>query len=410
MLTTLQNRTCVSYKFTDPKQKPSWNGKRFRFLVKRPDRPDLWEEYVQLRQVDWQKDTTTAHEFYVANRDAMDAGAVVANPNRYTPGELSALQFYYNEVARTDAESVATELDNDPPEETVLIESGITPHRIQKKVNGYARKAIPTDCTLLTQGIDVRKVALHWVVRAWSTSGNGWSTIDYGVHEVHGTVHGSDEGLDLAIKRAILARLEEAKQADYCKTDGEILPIDLTCVDAGWRTEAVYAACAEAGLGVMPIMGFGRSSGCVQANFSEVQRTTIDRKPGDGYFFSSKGNLWLVCADADRWKAWEHDRWMTAPDKPGCMMLFGEPSDNPERLSSDEKSHHSYARHICNEVEVEEPYKGTIRRRWNAKSDNTHWLDASYYADVAAAIKGIKLLSPARPAPPRPNRKRVQYV
>jgi hypothetical protein len=55
-------------------------------------------------------------------------------------------------------------------------------------------------------------------------------------------------------------------------------------------------------------------------------------------------------------------------------------------------------------VEVEEPYKGTIRRRWNAKSDNTHWLDASYYADVAAAIKRINLLSPARPAPVKTNR------
>ena len=42
MLTTLQNRICCSYKFTDPAQKPSWKGRRFRFLVKPPERPDLW--------------------------------------------------------------------------------------------------------------------------------------------------------------------------------------------------------------------------------------------------------------------------------------------------------------------------------------------------------------------------------
>jgi hypothetical protein len=114
----------------------------------------------------------------------MDASAIVANPHRYTPGELSALQFCFNEVARTDVESVATELDNNPPEEVVLIESGITPHRIQKKVNGLARETIPPECTLLTEGIDVLKVALHWAVRAWSASGNGWAMIDYGMQEV----------------------------------------------------------------------------------------------------------------------------------------------------------------------------------------------------------------------------------
>jgi hypothetical protein len=139
-------------------------------------------------------------------------------------------------------------------------------------------------------------------------------------------------------------------------------------------------------------MGVGKSAGCTQANFADVQRRSQDRKPGDGWFLSRKGRLWLVCADTDRWKAWEHDRWMTASSKPGCLTIFGEVSDRPDRLSADEKAHHSYARHICNEVEVEEPYQDTIRRRWKAKSENTHWLDASYYSDVAANMKGIRLV------------------
>jgi hypothetical protein len=126
-----------------------------------------------------------------------------------------------------------------------------------------------------------------------------------------------------------------------------------------------------------------------------VQRRTLDKKPGDRWFLSRKGRLWLVCADADHWKAWEHDRWMTAPGKPGCLTIFGQPSDKPDRLSADEKSHHSYARHICNEVEIEEPYQDTVRRRWKAKSENTHWLDASYYSNVAANMKGIRLVGPA---------------
>ena len=64
---------------------------------------------------------------------------------------------------------------------------------------------------------------------------------------------------------------------------------------------------------------------------------------------------------------------MTAPGKPGCAYLFGTPGDPGGRLNHDEKGHHSYAHHICNEVEVEEPYKGSVRRRWKERSENTHW-------------------------------------
>ncbi len=396
MLTTLQSRTSVSYKYTDPAQKPSWNGKRFRFLVKPPERIDLWEEYVHIKQQDWQNETAKANEFYAANRRKMDAGAEVANPNRFTDGELSALQFYFNEVARLGPEAVATEYDNDPPEEAGPIESGITPHRIQKQLNGYPRRLIPPGCVKLTRGIDCRKVALHWVVRAWRPDGTGF-TIDYGVHEVLGTIYGSDEGLDVALKRAILSFLEESKGYDYAMIDGgEIKSIDRTLIDAGWRDDAVYSACLEAGsLGIFPVKGFGKSSGCVRVNFSEVQRRTPDRKPGDHWFLSRQGRLWLVCADADHWKAWEHDRWMTSPAKPGCMTLFGESSEPGGRLSDDEKAHHSYARHLCNEVEVEEVVKGKLKRYWKEKSSNTHFLDASYYSDVAANMEGIKVIAGA---------------
>ncbi|MBC7854503.1 MAG: phage terminase large subunit family protein, partial [Pirellulaceae bacterium] len=388
---------------TDPGQKPTWKGKRFRFLTTKPERSELWDEYVQLRQAHPEDEFgRIAHAFYLENRATMDAGAGVANCNRFdgqilpdgTQLEVSSLQRYYNEVARIGPEAVASEYDNDPPEEAGPIESGITPHRVQRQLSGYARKTIPPECTVLTQGIDVRKVALHWVVRAWRPDGTGF-TIDYGIHEVHGTKYGSEDGLDVAVKRAILARLEATKETEFVNTAGQRMSFDLTLVDAGWRTAAVYSACAEAGLGVMPIMGFGKSTGCTQANFSDVQRRTLDKRPGDHWFLSRKGRLWLVCADTDHWKAWEHDRWMTAPGKPGCLTLFGQPSDKPERLSADEKSHHSYSRHICNEVEIEEPYQGTIRRRWKAKSENTHWLDASYYSDVGANMKGIRLAGPA---------------
>ncbi len=106
--------------------------------------------------------------------------------------------------------------------------------------------------------------------------------------------------------------------------------------------------------------------------------------------------MWLVCFDADRWKSYEHDRWMTAPALPGALLMFGE-SSGMERMGFDEKSHFAYARHIVSEAEQEELVKGVLKRSWKVKSSNNHWLDASVMSDLAAAMRGyVWRVSPAR--------------
>ena len=44
------------------------------------------------------------------------------------------------------------------------------------------------------------------------------------------------------------------------------------------------------------------------------------------------------------------------------------------------------------EYETEEVVNGRLVRKWKNKSKNNHYLDASYMADVAASIQGVKLL------------------
>ena len=414
MLTTLQSRVAVSYRFTDPAQKQLWKGRRFRFLVKPPDRLDLWDEYVQITKADLEEFarrqaegldggdpfSRRAHQLYVDNFEVMNAGAEVSNPNRFdsqilpdgSQTELTALQRYYNEVARIGPEAVATELDNDPPEEAGPVESSITAHRVQHQRSGYPRRVIPPGCTVLTQGIDVGKTALHWVVRAWRPDCIGY-VIDHGVTDVHNTVVGSDEGLDVQIRNAIKTRWEEVLEAPYHTVDGAPMQVGLTLIDASYRTTAIYHVCREIGLGIRPAMGMGKSSGCTQANFTDVRYRTRDRKPGDGWFEArSDKRIWYIAMDTDRWKAWEHDRWMTTPGMPGSLLLFGDPSPPGGRLTTTDKEHHSYAHHVVNEKEVEEIVKGQLRRYWKRLGAN-HWLDASYMSNVAANMLGIKLLN-----------------
>jgi hypothetical protein len=92
------------------------------------------------------------------------------------------------------------------------------------------------------------------------------------VHEVVGTKYGVDDGVDEAIRKSILGLVEQLKEHGFCDVNGEVKPIDLILVDAGWKTDAVYSACVTVGVGIMPVMGFGKSSGCTQANFSLAQR------------------------------------------------------------------------------------------------------------------------------------------
>ncbi len=49
-------------------------------------------------------------------------------------------------------------------------------------------------------------------------------------------------------------------------------------------------------------------------------------------------NVWLVNINAEHWKGWEHDRWLTAAVKPGSMFLFGTPSPAPSEVAEDTES------------------------------------------------------------------------
>ena len=434
MLTTIQNRTCASAQFTDAKLKPSWKGKRFAFLHQKPERMDLWDEYVSLRQQAMSEGDEfgrKAHQFYLEHRGAMDAGAQVANPfsfdGRVIPIEesqikeptnmdrrdflklcpmlqVSALQRYYDFVADNGEHAALSELQNDPPAESGPIESGITAYRIQTQVSGFPRKVVPPGCSWITQAIDVRKAGLHFVVRAWLLDNENCLstayTIDYGFQDSHGTTPGSDEGVDVAIKQAILARKDMMERDPYIDTGGVVRKVDLTLVDAGWRTEAIYEACREIGMDWKPAMGFGKSNGCAKTSFTGVVHNTTDKKKGDRWFLSRRpGGTWLVCMDTDFWKSWEHDRWMSDPNKAGTVLLWGESSDRPGRLSQDQKSHFSYSKHLTAEIEVEEVVKGMLKRGWKSKSDSNHYFDASYMSDVAASMLGVRLVRTGSIAP-----------
>lgn len=423
MLTTIQSRISVSYKFTDPEQKPSWQGKRLRYLLTPPDRLDLWEEFIGMQQDDWRNKTHHAHDFYVANQEEMDRGAVVANPHRRAEGQISALEHYYVEVAKRGQEAVSTEYDGDPPEIQDGFEDELTARAVQFRLSMLDRGCVPSDAVMLVRGIDVGKYRLHWVVKA-ITADASFYVIDYGVKETHGAERGTDAGTEFAIRQAIRElksgedvpeyRRPEIMQADGELLPGELVPISLTLVDSRYFKEGVIAGCRDNGDGWFPSMGHGKSNGCVSTSFRSYQKATDEIKPFDGGYlkYDAATGAWIVHADTDRWKEYEHERWKTPMGKPGAAYIFGSMTDEEKRwadnrLPRDVKEHGNFSKHIVAESLVEIFNNGILQRKWKTKAGYSanHYLDASYLCNVAAALRGIRLmisLTPDQETPRRP--------
>lgn len=409
MLCTLINDSCIASIYTDRKRKPSWRGQRHRLLSTLPERGDLWDEYIAMREGRGEDDPDArrAHEFYSARRKQMDAGAIVTNPYRFdsrpladgTPGQLSAIQACYDIIADRGWEHFNTEYQNEPPAKEAAIDSGISAEKIQSRLSGFDRYETPPSCTIQVQGIDVRKIGLHYVVKAFEPNATSY-VVDYGFHETYGTTYGSDEGVELAVRRAILDRLEQTQQ----QSPG----VTLTLVDSGWMTPAVYQACLDIGHGIYPAKGSGKSHGCAAMSFSPARAETNICKPGDGWRMDYQPirrgvGVWLVNCDADRWKSFEHARWLTPEGKAGAAYLFGHVTDEERRwldrrLPQDARDHFAFAKHLTSEVETEDVIRGTLRRFWRTKPGRVqnHYLDASYLCNVAAAMLGAKIMQSAQ--------------
>ena len=104
-------------------------------------------------------------------------------------------------------------------------------------------------------------------------------------------------------------------------------------------------------------------------------------------------NVWLQELDADYWKQWVHERFLTPTFdennllKRGSLSLFQHQGN---------RRHLSYSQHIVAEELTTEFKEGKgVKTTWLAKNPNNHWLDATYLAAACTEALGIKLITPS---------------
>jgi hypothetical protein len=404
MLCTIQNRKCIAYKYTDPKLKPSWRGKRFRKMIKPPDRMDLVEKYIEMRKARpiTDPDAREAFRFWRDNKEDIERGHEISNPYSYSqkihadgePLELSACHSYYNRVADTSAQDVATEIDNDPPETVGPQGTGLTAELVASRKSGLQRGIVPFQARCLTAGFDLGKYNIHWVVTAWLDGGTG-VVVDYGIHKVHGTTvdKTQTEEIEPKIYDALLDLHHSLTGKNYTDTSGEIRRLGCVMIDSGTYTNAPYEFVRQVRGVWHPCKGIG--------NYKP--RQSVEGKViASSHLHASKQateDLWIYDLDSSYWKKFVHEHYLTPTFdtdnnlRRGSLSLF-------ELIEN--RTNSVYTAQIVAEEFLSEFIDGKgVKEYWHVHSDQNHFLDATAYACAGSEVCGVKLFGTPEELQPR---------
>lgn len=388
VLSTAQNRYCLSYRLSDKKQFPAFSGERFGKVVKWPKNMEAWDTYIALRHSDQEeldRKFTKSLQYYRDNVGMLHEGAEMITEH-FVPVEIdghslvdSSLQEAFNQIADTSLEAYQTEYQNDPPAEEETESLKLTAARVQSRVSNFRQRDCAATTELRTIGLDIGNRQSHWTDMAWEGNAIG-SIVDYGIMETHLQSEADDKAIELAILASLEVWADEVVD--------KINPL-LVLIDSGsgrGHTQAVYEFCRRRGAPFFP------SKGWADSRFRVPQRVEGKEPFLEAWAHNLvEDRVWLYNINTEWWKRWLQQRFMTAPydeggsRADGSITLF-DPGD-------DKKRHLSFAHHITAEEEQLVPVFGKESKRiWFVKNRNNHWLDATALACAAAGCVGVRLI------------------
>lgn len=395
---------------------PEWNGERTKLVYSFPTNEKLWQRYAELRAESFRRGGhgEEATEFYRANREAMDAGAVVAWPERYNPEELSAVQHAMN-LKLQDERAFWAEYQNEPLPEESAKEEDLTADQIAAKLNRMRRGEVPIGCNHLTMYIDVQQNLLFFVIAAWEDDFTGY-VIDYGTYpkqqRPYFTLRDARPTLaavtkSAGVEGAIYAGLEKLTgdylAREFRRDDGACLRIERCLIDANWgqSTDMVYQFCRQSAHAAILMPSHGRFIGASSRSLNDYQQKPGDRCGLNWRIPNVQGRRAVrYCVyDTNFWKSFVYARLAVAMGDRGCLSLFG---DRPEQ-------HRLFAEHLTAEYRVRTEGRGRTVDEWKLRvsgADN-HWLDCLVGCAVAASIQGVSL--PGMVPEPAKDRRRVKF-
>ena len=379
---------------------PDWNGEKTRMVYRFPSNMKLWEEYAEIRaealrtEGNFQKAT----EFYLANREAMDAGAEVSWEARFNHDEVSALQHAMN-LKFQDESAFMSEYQNDPLPDDTADDSLLSVDGICAKINGLARRRVPLKCDRLTMFVDVQKALLFYVVIAWAEDFTG-AVIDYGSwpdqHRHEYSLADANPsiqtlfpkaGFEGALYAALSALTDECLGREWEREDGAVLKIERALVDANWgqSTDVVYQFCRQSSHAGVILPSHGRYVGASSKPMTEYRKQQGDRLGFNWMIPNVAGKRAIrhVIYDTNYWKSFIHARLAVPVGDKGSLTLYG-------RIPG---AHQLFAEHLTAEYRVKTQGRGRTVDEWKLKpqSHDNHFLDCVAGCAVCGSMLGASL-------------------
>lgn len=407
-LVTIQTSISLAARLTDRTIRPDFFGMRHGALEKWPDRMDLWEEYQHRRRAAQEAGDRYARDasnFYLANKDVMDAGASITNPHRFNtklgddgqPIEVSALQHCFNFISDFGLDSFACEYQQHPNDGSDQQEEAISSRLVESRTSRLERNTIPEGLIGITAAIDVGKWLGHWIILGFRPECRV-SIIDYGTAESPNlTKASSDEAVERAVMLMLASWYDDVCSRTWTDTADRTLGIDFSFVDSGDGnlTKKVLYRFVRDRVGCVPKIAASKGYGQGQRKDPEDGKIKGTHRINGDYWFAElrpDQGIYLYHLDANYWKRFTHQRFLTIPfpdsevaqvdDQNAFSIVLPEPRSKRE--------HVGYAKHI-----VAERYRETwvagkgMQRGWIPESQNNHWLDATYMALAAGCALGL---------------------
>jgi hypothetical protein len=398
----------------DREKHPQWQGERTKMVYTFPTNEKLWQEYARLRAEGQRSDrgVIDATEFYRANQLDMDAGTVVAWPQRHNPDELSAIQHAMNLKLDQGDAAFWAEYQNEPLPDQADGEAMLSADTIAAKTNGMKRSEVPMGVNHLTMFIDVQGTLLFWLVCGWEDDFTGY-VLDYGAYPDQKrpyftlrdarrtllTVH-TGTGQEGVIYAGLGALTGQYLAREWRRDDGAVMKIERCLIDANWgnSTDVVYQFCRQSPHSTIVMPSHGRYVGAASTPFSDYKPKRGDRVglhwrvPG----ITGKRATRYTLIDTNYWKSFVHARLAVPMGDPGCLSLF---AGHDHRLLSE---------HLTAEYRVKTQGRGRELEEWKLRTPggDNHWLDCLVGCAVAASIQGAVLFgTDARREASRPRLK-----
>ena len=400
----------VSERFADPTRHPEWQADTER-LVTHFGPAELMSKYLKLADID----EAQAHEWYAANRAAIEDGVEMMDDGDFVEGvECSAYEHALYLLHTMKPTRFYSEYQMTPTRSQGIYK--ISPKIVRERVNGHPLGEIPHECN---QGVlafvDVNETAgLRWEIGAFG-KGRILATPAYGQYPAEGErlyPKGIPESAVPSYLAPAIREVASTIMGTELKDElGNPVKVRAICFDGGWQTECVAATVASLSAeGIVCTWSKGYSS----KEYSRYHHEQAASGKIEGVKAAENCHTWVTANgkyfafNSDYFKEVSQTSFLAEPLTPGSSSFYG----------SDPLVHYQFAQEVCNEelkAKDKSTKYGSVYLWHKEKSRPNHYGDTHAGLIAFGAIRGnfdpiVSVVNPGQLQKIAKHRRRVRYV